>query len=210
MAIKLTDTGVRISHGRGKAAVGLDVSFKQLERWAKRQRIDTPRLMQRSFGRAAFGLKKKFYDVMRNGGGVNGVPKFKDYDPFTVEYRMNRGVDPHGPIGGILGEKANIVAYKRDGGQVVGWPDKMEDLALKFQDGAGGARSEAFFTVPSQRAIMHRRSRVQDLPRQYAHNPRPVVTPYFENYVERNLIQWAKGAFYKELARQMQKGSVKI
>ena len=72
MAFMVTARGVDISRGRGAAKVTISVSFKELEAWAKKNALDTSRLMQRSFLRACFGLKQKFSQVMRSGGGVYG------------------------------------------------------------------------------------------------------------------------------------------
>ena len=205
MAINLTSTGVDFVSGRGKnKAVTLSMTFKQLETWAKRQRIDVPRLMKRSFGRACSGLKKKFYQVMQNAGGVNGVPKFKDFEEFTNELRSKSGRTS--PMGGVLAEPSHIVAFKRNGWQVIGWPDKLVDWALKFQDG-GDAKAERQLEDPSWRAYIHRKG-IRNIPRAYVSNPRRVIPEPFGDYVKENLEEWAKGAFYKELARQFQKAGV--
>ena len=204
MAFSLTATGVDVSRGRGAARVVLSLSFKDLEKWARRQEIDTARLMQRSFGRAASGLKKKFYDVMKSGGGVCGVPKFKDFDAFTAELRRVTGRSS--PMGGILADKGNIVAFKRNGYQVIGWPDNLEKVATAFQEGRGGSEAERWFTDPSYRRLFHKDG-VRHVPQAYVHNPRMVIPEPFGSYVQQNLEEWARGAFYKELARQMMKGS---
>lgn len=203
MAVVLTDTGVTLKKG----GVKLDLSFAQLERWAKRMKIDTPRLTARSFGRACSGLKKQLVQVMERGGGIHGVPAFKDYEPFTKELRRNANQDPTGPIGGILAEKYRIVAFKRNGAQIVGWPDKMENLSEAFQEGRGGSRAEAYFEDKDLRRIMHRRAASAEVPRSYVHNPRQVLEPHFREHVAANLIKWAKGAYYKELGRLMLKGA---
>lgn len=205
MAINLTSTGVDFVAGRGKnKMVTLSMTFKELERWARRQRIDTPRLMRRSFGRACSGLKKKFCQVMQNAGGVNGVPKFRDFEEFTRSLRASSGKSA--PMGGVLAEKAHIVAFKRNGWQVIGWPDDLAGWAVKFQDG-GDAMAERQLEDPSWRAYIHRKG-IHDIPRNYAHNPRRVLPEPFGDYVKQHLEEWAKGAFYKELARQFQKAGV--
>lgn len=204
MAIDLTSTGVDFVSGRGKnKAVTLSMTFKQLETWAKRQRIDVPRLMNRSFGRACSGLKKKFYQVMQNAGGVNGVPKFKDFEDFTKELR-EAGKRSGVPMGGVLADKSRIVAFKRNGWQIIGWPDALAAWAVKFQDG-GDSAAAAQFADPSWRSYVHRTTRIHDIPRAYVRNPRRVIPEPFGDYVKANLEEWAKGAFYRELARQFQK-----
>lgn len=200
MAFKLTGTGVDISSGRGKARVTISVDFTTLENWAKRMQLDTPKLMNRSFGRAASGLKKQFQAVMRQGGGVNGVPKFKSWEDFTIRLRE---IDPKVyRMGGTLADPRRIVAFKRGGWQVIGWPDELAEWATKFQDAVG---DQAQLNDPSWRAWAHRETRSADVPRTYVHNPRRVIPEPFGEHVRANLREWARGAYYKELARQMQK-----
>ena len=140
MAFNLTSTGVDFISGRGKnKTVTLSMSFKQLEDWAKRMKIDTAKLMTRSFGRACSGLKKKFRQVVQSAGGVNGVPKFKDFEDFTKTLRAKRGTSA--PMGGILADvrsKGVVAAYKRNGAQVIGWGDHLHEAAISFQEGRGG------------------------------------------------------------------------
>ena len=205
MAVNLTSTGVDFLTGRGKnKTVTLSMTFKELERWAARQKIDTAKLMTRSFGRACAGLKKKFRQVVQNAGGVNGVPKFKDFEEFTNALRSKSGRTS--PMGGVLADPALVVAFKRNGWQVIGWPDKLADWAEKFQDG-GDAKAERQMADPSWRSYIHRKG-IRDIPRNYAHNPRRVLPDPFGDYVKEHLEEWAKGAFYKELARQFQKARV--
>lgn len=204
MAVNLTATGVDFVSGRGKnKAVTLSMTFKQLETWAKRQKIDVPRLMKRSFGRACSGLKKKLYQVMASAGGVNGVPKFKDFEDFTKELR-EAGKRSGVPMGGVLADKSRIVAFKRNGWQIIGWPDALAAWAVKFQDG-GDKLAEAQLADPSWRHYVHRLTGIHEIPRTYTHNPRRVLPEPFGDYVKLHLEEWARGAFYKELARQFQK-----
>lgn len=203
MAFSVTDSGVTMTKGRGRNAVALVLSFKEIEAWAKRMKVDEARLWRNSYGRACHGLKKKFADVMKNAGGVLGVPKFKDFEDFTKELRKNK-VKKDRPIGGVLADKSKVVAFKRNGYQVIGWPDYLEDAAESFQEGRGGPDAERYFTDPHYRHFMHLRG-VKDVPHSYVHNERMVIVPYFVEYVRKHLDEWAKGAFYKELARQMNK-----
>lgn len=205
MALNLTSSGVDFVSGRGKnKTVTLSMTFKQLEDWARRMKIDTAKLMTRSFGRACAGLKKKFAEVMQNGGGVNGVPKFQDFEAFTKELRAAGGRTS--PMGGVLADKSHIVAFKRNGWQIIGWPDALAEWAEKFQDG-GDIKAERQIEDPSWRAYIHRKG-IRDIPRNYAHNPRRVLPEPFGDYVKEHLEGWASGAFYKELARQFQKARV--
>ncbi len=202
MAVNLTATGVDFLSGRGKnKTVTLSMSFKQLEDWAKSCGADMDKVIQRSRGRACAGLKKKFQQVIKNGGGVNGVPKWRDFEEFTQALRAARGSSA--PLGGILAEPYVVVSYKLNGAQVIGWPDRLADWAVKFQDG-GDTLAEQQLQDDSWRAWMHRKG-IKEIPRTYAHNPRPVLPEPFGTYVDEHLDDWAKGALYKGLAQMFAK-----
>ena len=206
MAFSITDVGVNFSRGKGAAKVSLVISFKELEAWARRQKIDTKRLMQRSFGRACSGLKQKFARVTTEGGGVCGVPKFKDFEDFTKQLRELDGKTGR-LMGGVLADKRRIVAFKRNGYQVIGWPDSMSRLAVAFQDGKGvEKKDEGFMFWPSTRYALHRKG-IRDIPRYYVHNPRRIIPEPFGGFVQEHLEEWARGVFYKDLAKQMMKGA---
>lgn len=193
--------GVTLTRGRGaNKTVVLDVSFKDLERWARRNAVDTKRLMDRSFGRACSGLKKKFQQVVSGAGGVNGVPKFKDFAAFTQELRAARGISSR-PMGGVLADKKIIVAFKKNGWQVIGWPDRLAEWAVKFQDAVGG---ESQLNSKTWRHYVHRLG-IKDIPRSYERNPRRVIPDPFGASVRKNLKAWVKGEFFKKLARKMAK-----
>ena len=201
MAYTLTDSGVSFTKGRGRNAVALVVSFKEIDRWAKRMQKDTKELWRLSYGRACAGLKKKFVEVMQKSGGVEGVPKFKDFEDFTKELRAKGGRTA--TMGGLLADKSVVVAFKRNGAQVIGWPDYLANTACAFQEGRGGPDAEKWFTDPEWRRAWHR-SGLKDIPRSYVHNERMVIEPYFVDYVKKNLDEWAKGAYYKGLVKLMQ------
>ena len=74
MAFSVTDSGVTMTKGRGRNAVLIELSFKAIEAWAKRMKVDEARLWRNSYGRACHGLKKKFADVVKNVGGILGCP----------------------------------------------------------------------------------------------------------------------------------------
>ena len=174
MAYSMTDSGVLAKSGRGKNAVALTISFKEIDRWAARMKKDTKTLWRYSYGRACAGLKKKFVEVMQKSGGVNGVPKFKDFEDFTKTLRAKSGRTA--TMGGVLAEKGSVVAFKRNGRQVIGWPDYLVDTACAFQEGRGGPDAEKYFTDPEWRRSWHRAG-LQDIPRSYVHNERMVIEP---------------------------------
>ena len=205
MAIALTSTGVDFVSGRGKSkTIELSMSFRALERWAKRSGIDTKKLLPRSFGRAVSGLKAKFRQIVSKAGGVNGVPKFRDFEEFTKELRAKKGISGR-PMGGVLADKSRIVSFKRNGYQVIGWPDNLAAWAVKFQDG-GDRVAQRQLEDSGWRRYVHRMG-IRDIPRSYTRNPRRVLPEPFGSYVAKNLKEWARGAFYKDLARQFQKAA---
>jgi hypothetical protein len=197
-SINLGGRGVIQTFGRGKnKVVGLNVSFRQIERWAKKMKIDTAKVMNCSFGRACSGLKKKFAEIVTGAGGVNGVPKFQDFEAFTKELRAAKGITR--PMGGVLADKRHVVAFKRNKKQIIGWPDRLADWAVKFQDAMGDSGQ---LNDRTWRHYVHRLG-VRDIPRTYARNPRRIIPQPFGDYVKKNLRDWARGAYYKELARKM-------
>ncbi len=203
MAFTLTDSSVVMRSGRGSGAVEISISFKEIEAWAKKMNANEPRLWRLAYGRAVAGLKKKFFNVILHRGGECGVPKFKDFEAFTNELRASRGRTA--PMGGVLAERANVVAFKRNGAQVIGWPDNLEETAEKFQEGRGGYASEKYFTDPGYRQTWHWRG-LTNIPPAYVHNERMVIEPYFVAYVRSHMDEWARGAYYKGLAKLMQGG----
>lgn len=203
MAITLTGTGVVATAGRGRnKTVTLDISFKALEQWAKRVQIDERAMWRKAYARACSALKGRFSKIVRNAGGVEGVPKFKDFEAFTRQLREKRGTSSR-PMGGVLADKSNIVAFKRNGWQVIGWPDRLADWAAKFQDGDGDTQ----FNNPRTRHSWHRLG-IRDIPSEYVHNPRRVLPEPFGSQVKSHLDEWARGSYYKELVRIMQKRGV--
>lgn len=205
MAVNLTATGATVTSGRGAAkTVVLDVDFSTLRAWARRTGIDEARVWRKAYGSAIRGLKAKFQKVVSRAGGVEGVPKFRDFEEFTKELRAK--TDRTTPMGGVLADKKRIVSYKLNGWQYIGWPDALAGWAVKFQDGEGGTSSDAFLADPKSRHRLHALG-IKDIPRSYAHNPRRILPEPFGSYVEKHLNTWAEHVFLKDLARQMAKGS---
>lgn len=193
---KNTGTGITLS--RRGAGVLLDVSYKELEIWAARNGIDEKRLWKRNFGRAINAIKSKLVSVVTKAGGVEGVPKFTDFEAFTKELRTARNMTR--PMGGVLANKKSIVAKKVGNTQYIGWPDRLAEWAVKFQDGTPSKD----FSDNSWRHYLHKLG-LKEIPYTYQSNPRRVLPEPFGGYVEKYLVEWARGAFYKDLARQMAK-----
>lgn len=107
------------------------MSFKDLERWAKRNAVDTSKLMQKSLANACSGLKAKFRKVVQHAGGESGVPKFKSFEEFTQQLRGLYGTASR-PMGGKLASKESIGAWKQNGWQVIGWKSYLKSIAERF------------------------------------------------------------------------------
>ena len=194
-------SGVDITSGRGKSKTTVTIDFSELDAWAQRMKIDTKKLMEKSFANACSGLKKKFTSVVQHGGGECGVPKFKDFEEFTNELRQVQGISNR-PIGGKLAEKSSVGAWKKNGWQIIGWKDYLRDTAISFQDGlANGA--DARLNDDSFRHYLHTKG-IHNIPRTYSSNQRQVIPEPFGDYVKEHLEAWAKGSFYKSLAKMMQ------
>lgn len=205
MAISLTSTGVDFVSGRGKhKTIELSMSFRSLEKWAKHCRINTKKITTETFGWAVRGLKTKLRQVVTKAGGVNGVPKFRDFEEFTKELRAKTGISAR-PMGGVLADEKRIVSNKRNGYQVIGWPDNLAAWAVKFQDG-GDRVAQRQLNDPEWRRAIHRRG-IREIPHSYVKNPRRILPEPFGGFVKANLKAWAKGSFYKKLAKMFKKAA---
>lgn len=194
---KNTGTGITLS--RRGAGVLLNVSYKELEIWAAKNGIDEKKLWKKNYGRAIKNIKGKFTKVVTRAGGVEGVPKFTDFDAFTRELRTARNMTR--PMGGVLADKKVIIAKKVGNTQYIGWPDRLAEWAVRFQDGIG---DDAEFNNKWNRHQWHMLG-IKDIPTVYKSNPRRVIPEPFGIYVQKYLVEWARSSFYKDLARQMAK-----
>ena len=194
---KVNDGNVTLTRGRGaNKAVVLDVSFKELEIWAARNSVNEKKVWDRAWTRAMSTLRNRLQKVISGAGGYDGVPKFKDFEQFTTELRVAR--NKTAPMGGVLAAKKVIIWEKIGKSYYIGWPDRLADWAVKFQDAEG----DPYFTT-MRRKISFWRLGLHNLPAQYVHNPRRVLPEPFGAHVDKYLPQWAEGVFYKDLAKQM-------
>ena len=76
-------------------------------------------------------------------------------------------------------------------------------ISCAFQEGRGGPDAERYFDDPEWRRFWHRAG-LRDIPRAYVHNERMVIDPYFVEYVNAYLDEWAKSAYYTGLVKLMQ------
>ena len=206
MAKMYTSIGSVVSQsGRGQAKVTLIFSFKELELWAKKNAIDTKKLMQKSFANACSSLKAKFRKVVQHAGGESGVPKFKNFEEFTNELRSLYGISNR-PMGGKLAQKQSIGAWKTNGWQVIGWKSYLKSIAERFQDGVSSG-AQKWLNDNRSRYYLHKRG-IKNIPRTYKQNKRKILPQPFGDYVKKHLLKWAKSSFYKSLAKMMQKVSI--
>jgi len=199
---------VTLTQGRGRnKAVVLDVSFKELEVWAARNGIDEKKTWNKAWNRAMSTLRSRLQKVITGAGGYDGVPKFTDFEQFTNELRAatNRTT----PMGGVLAAKKVIIWEKIGKKYYIGWLDRLADWAVKFQDGEPGYNSEWYFTSPEGRHLMHEKG-IKNVPDSYIRNPRRVLPEPFGTHVDKYLPEWAQGAFYKDLAKQMAKKRLSV
>ena len=205
MAVKLSDFGATVTAGKGRAkTVILEVDFTELRAWAKRMKVKEAAIWRKAYKGAIRVLKSKFQKVISNAGGVEGVPKFRDFEQFTKELRV-AGNFSGKPMGGVLADKRRIVSYPLNGWRYIGWPDALAKWSVKFQDGAGEKGYDPF-TDAKRRARWHALG-IMDIPAQYIHNPRQVLPDPFVGYVDKYLDQWTERVFLKELANLMAKGA---
>ena len=180
--------------------IAMDVRLSdRSEKFLVEQARKFPREVRRAFYYACGVALRNMRSMMR--GKSNKIAK---WDDFTRQLRAANNRTK--PMGGVLAEKGRIVAYKQNGYQIIGWPDALASWAVKFQDGAGGSEADNFLNDPKSRHYLHKKG-IRDIPRVYAHNPRKVLPEPFGSYVKKNLDEWARNVFYKDLARQMAKGA---
>ena len=128
-----------------------------------------PRTMYAAFGAAATRAQSRLRKAMRRACGVYGVPKMAAHHEISTYLR------PGQKMGGVLAEKQVIVKYKIDRDtQYIGWPDKLETWASRFQD----AETKPF--TPAQRRWMHHRG-IDDVPGTYARPERDVIASFAAN-----------------------------
>lgn len=151
-----------------------------------------PREMLRANGQAASIVKRKMRAAMRRGGGTPDVPAFAPLHPLSVAF--NGRSQP----GGILAEPSVIVSYRLGTVQVVGWPDRVQGLALAFQS----AKSRP--TTKAERRRFHIRAPGFLDIKTYNRPARPVVDPLAES-VNRDYPRWVMGAATKLIAKTLAK-----
>lgn len=194
---KVNDGNVTLTRGRGaNKAVVLNVSFKELEIWAARNGVNEKKVWNKAWTRAMSTLRNRLQKVISGAGGYDGVPKFTDFEQFTNELRA--ATHRTTPMGGVLASKKVIIWEKKGKRYYIGWPDRLAEWAVNFQDAVGNDD----LANNDWRHYWHKLG-IKDIPREYVHNPRRVLPEPFGAHVDKYLPQWAEGAFYKDLAKQM-------
>jgi len=151
-----------------------------------------PREMVQANGRAASIVKRKMRAAMTKGGGTPDVPAFAALDPITVA--LKRRSQP----GGMLGDSGVIVSYRLGIAQIVGWPDRLQDMASSFQS------PQTFALGIESRQWLHTHAPGMDVPATYDRPPRPVVEPLSAT-VNRDFPKWIMGAATKIIGKKLAK-----
>lgn len=189
-----------------RGGVEIRISMKEIERRMRRMRDKLPKLRERAFKVQMGTILKQMQKAMASGGGVYGVPRFKEYESFTKDLRKAYGRDANGPIGGNLANKHMfrydaLTPFSSTRPKVrIGWLKGCEDSAMKFQLGQGNTPDP--FTDRQQRHQWHRVLATDELPDHYVHNQRQLIIP-FERHVTENLQKWIDGYVRKTLANKI-------
>lgn len=166
-------------------------SLAEMKRLAK----DTPITYRKAISAAVSHAKNSLRKVMNNGGGIGGtagVPVAAEWHPITRQIQYNR------KPGGRLAEKRSIVAFKRDGGWIIGWPDGMAGAALQYQ-------SAANYRFEKSQLKYFERRHVKDVPAWYSRPARPIIEP-FANYLDEWFPNEIRSQYDRIAARRIKKG----
>lgn len=161
-------------------------SYRTLSRLER----ETPRTFRAAQRAAATRAQNRLRKVMRQGGGVYGVPSFAPLNSLTIQIGRYTG-----PIGGVLAEKDKIVKFRNGDGWVIGWPDRLAGWA------GGWQRSEKYLFNDVQRRWMHINHRSLDgvkLPAYYDRPARPIIDPFTQH-----LADWFPGEVIAQFERKV-------
>lgn len=194
----------RVTGTKKYPGVTIDVDLSQIQKCMRRCREKLPKIRAKSWAKATGTLHKQLQMAMSKGGDpARGVPKFKDWEDFTKSLRKFRGWKKKDhKMGGVLADRDRIVTHYTKNfitgttTQYFGWPDKLRDVAVKFQDGEGDSYDK--FQDVDWRHYCHRIG-FKDIPAAYVHNPRPVIAP-FKKHAIAKVNEWAKAMIHKTIA----------
>ena len=159
---------------------------------------ETPRTFRAAHAAAATRAQNRLRKVMRQAGGVYGVPTFAPRHQMTLLLRPGR------QAGGLLADKGMIVKFRRGDGQVIGWVDRVAQWASCYQ---GAARYEF---EPWQKRSLHADNRSLDgyhIPAYYDRPARKVIDPFAAN-LQSEFPAMVLEQFERAVARRMAKGKV--
>jgi hypothetical protein len=166
-------------------------SLADLEKQAKQ----TPITFRKAISAAVSHAKNSLRKVMNNGGGIGGmagVPVANAWHSITKQIQYMR------KPGGVLAEKRSIVAFKRDGGWIIGWPDAMAGAALQYQ-------SAASYKFEKAQLRYFEKWHVKDVPAWYSRTARPIIEP-FASYLDGWFAGEVKSQYDRIVKRRMKKG----
>ena len=112
--------------------IGMELDKKDMKKLA-RLATRFPRETYRGIGRAGSTVRARLRKVMRQGGGVHGVPSFAPLDPDTGDISEIK-TEANYKIGGKLAESGAIQMYRNGKGAfTVGFVSPLEPYARPFQ-----------------------------------------------------------------------------
>lgn len=179
--------------------IGISLEFSgESKRLMARLERETPRTFRAAHAAAATRAQNRLRKVMRMEGGKYGVPTF------APRHEMTKRMRPNTPFGGKLSEKAQIVKYRKGGGQVIGWVDRLSEWASAFQ---GHQRYEF---QPWQRSFFHRKHRSLDgyrIPTYYDRPARRIIDPFAAD-LSKEFPGMVVEMYNKYVKRRQKKGQV--
>lgn len=139
-----------------------------------------PKETRRGQGRAGATFRAKLRKVMRVGGGIEGVPKFEEKDPDSLELGELKSSYIR-KLGGKLSKSFAIQMFsKTKTGFTVGFLTALEPYARAFQT------SEARPFTKGEKIYLRRAGIDTDV---YYRPARPVISPFGKS-AKADLIAW--------------------
>ena len=180
--------------------IGVALEFTdESKRLMARLERETPRTFRSALAGAATRVQNRLRKLMREQGGMYGVPKFAE------RHELTGMLWPGRKFGGVLAEEDRIKKYKKGDGWVVGWVDRLAEWASAHQ---GSLRYEF---EPWQKSFFHRKAGARlkgyKIPAYYSRPARPVIDP-FAARLSRGFPGMVIEMYNKAVKRRQKKGQV--
>ena len=154
-----------------------------------------PRQTYKGMGRAAASVRAKLRKVMRNGGGIEGVPEFNPADPDTDTLNEYFGREER-KLGGKLTMSSAIQMFRNGRGNLtIGFITPLEAYARMFQTEDNRPLSEG-------ERLIYRNAMVDS--DSYNRPARPILEP-FSKAIRRDFLRWTIRATQKILQKEAKK-----